>query len=367
MNILITLKLSDLNLHNHLYPLTKIDEINEIFIVRDYPGPKIEKVKYYCPPSWSLGIAPVCFLIKFFIMIYISLKYKTNIVLGYLLFPHGLLAFFAGKITRKRTGVNLIAGPVEFFSTGSPEEAYAYTRELPDITIYGKIMSIICRRFDIFIANGEYTRQFLKKIGIHQKRIHILYKPMKIELSEKNSLKVIDIIFLGRLAKVKHVENIIKIAYYVKKEIPGVKVGVVGDGPEYSNLINLSNNLSLSDTVTFYGWQNDPIEWLDLSKISVLTSEREGFPQSVMQSLYCGVPVVSSMCGDVVDLIQTGYNGILIRDHNDIQSFVTPIICLLQHPDILYEYSRNSERSVKDRDLMAEAIDTWRDILNIIH
>ncbi|MDG6250066.1 MAG: glycosyltransferase [Methanocalculus sp.] len=347
-----------------MYPLSTLDEVNRIFIVRDTPGPHIDKVEYYCPPTWFLKVSPVAFVIKFLLMMFISFKYKPKLILGYLLFPHGVLAFTVGILTRTKTGVNLIAGPVDIFSIGSPIERFAYTRQLPGMTTYGRIMMSIMKRMDIIIANGSFTKLFLTKEGIQDKKIHILYKPMEIEFDQTNPSKEIEILFLGRLAKVKHVETVIRTAGYVKNEIPDIKVAIVGDGPEHANLVDLANSLNLSNTVTFYGWQDNPLEWINDSKISILTSEREGFPQTVMQSLYLGVPVVSSMCGDVMDIVKTGYNGILIQDHNDSKSFATSIIWLLQHPDDLEKYSENAVKSVKDRDLLSEAQNTWYTIIH---
>ncbi|WP_301664843.1 glycosyltransferase [Methanoculleus frigidifontis] len=357
------MKLSDLNLRNHIYPLTKIDEVDTILIVRDTIGPSVDKVKYYCPPTWSVKIYPIGLFIKFLYLLYLSLKYKPKLVLGYLLFPHGMLAYIIGKLTRKRVGVNLIAGPVEFFEPGSPIEKYAYTRPLPELSLYGLFVRHIAKRMDIIIVNGTYTKSFLEKIGINKEKIFILYKPMENNFIQTSIPKVIDVLFLGRLAKVKHVETVIHSTYLAKKVIPDIKVAIVGDGPEYTNLVNLSDSLDLSNTIVFYGWKKDPWNWINKSKINLLTSEREGFPQSVMQSLHCGVPVVSSMCGDVTDIIQTGYNGILIRDYNDVESFATSIIWLLQNPDILHDYSNNSIKTVTERITMSAAQDIWMEII----
>ena len=73
------MKLSDRTLISHIYPLTLLDEIDRIIIIRDFPGPYINKVNYVCPPKWSLEILPLAFFIKFCMMVFLSIKEKPTL------------------------------------------------------------------------------------------------------------------------------------------------------------------------------------------------------------------------------------------------------------------------------------------------
>jgi hypothetical protein len=174
MKLLITMKLADRSLKNHIYPLTLLKGIDEILIVRDTNGPEIEKVKYYCPPKWSLKFPILALFFKFLLMFFLSMREKPALIHAYLLFPHGILAFIAGKLTRRKVGISLIAGPVELYDFGGSPVGKAYTKPLPKLSIKGKFNLTILKRFDIVTATGNFTKKFLINKGIKEDKIFLL-------------------------------------------------------------------------------------------------------------------------------------------------------------------------------------------------
>lgn len=364
MKVLIFMKLADINLKAHILPITRLENVDEILIVRDTVGPELPKVHYHTPPRWSRRFRPVATIARFINAARLAYLNEPDLVLGYLFFPHGLMACLVGKLFRIRTGVNLIAGPVEFYGPGSPVNQFPYTRPLPPLSVYGVVVGRILRSCDVFMVGGTFSKSFLENHGFDSDRIHVLRKPMDAVFRQVDGEKDIDVLYLGRLSRAKHVDTIIRSASLANEQVPGIRVAIVGDGPERQHLEDLSRSLGLSDTVTFYGWQDDPWRWLNRSRISILTSEREGFPQAAIQSLYCGVPVVSSNCGDISDIIRSEYNGFIVQDFDDAESYAQIIVSLLQDVELLGEYSQNAIRSVEEHFSMAQALGEWKKILS---
>ena len=365
MKLLITMKLADRSLKYHIYPITLLKEVDKIIIVRDRKGPEMDKVEYYCPPSWTLKFPILALFFKFLLMIYLSIREKTAHIHSYLLFPHGFLAFIVGKLTRRKVGVSLIAGPLELYVLGgSPVVKYAYTKPLPELSVKGRIILGILKRFDIVTATGSFTKNFLVNKGIREDKIFLLPHIVVDDRFKPNSLekKIYDVIYVGRLAKVKHVETLIRAIAKCKEHLPDIHVAIVGDGPEINNLKNLSRELNLTENVDFAGYHSDIWNWYNKSKISILTSEREGFPYSIIESLSCGVPVITSNCGDICDVIKDGYNGILINDYQDADSFAKAIIELLQNSQTLTEYSVNELRTI-EKMKVEKVTPVWKNII----
>lgn len=367
MKLLIEMKSGDLNFKNHIYPLTCLDQIDEIFVVRDEKGPTLNKVKYYCPPKWSLKIPPINFAIKFLFMMELSLKEKPTLILGYLFFPHGLMAFLVGKLTRRKVGVSLIAGPVEVYSLiVSKKNRYIYSTDLPPLKLQGRLVLKIMRMFDCIIVGGNYSKTFLTSNGADGTKIFILYKHVDDKFKPQIVVKKYDGVYVGRLSEGKHIETIIKAVSATKNHKKDIKIAIVGDGPDRNKLEKLSKNLGVTDEIDFLGWKHDPWNWFNASKLSILASEREGFPQSVVQSLNCGIPVICSICGDVCDVIKDGYNGILIKDYNDVDSFAKSIMQLLNNTQYLEQVSYNSVKTANEYFNLDVAINKWNYILNDI-
>jgi glycosyltransferase involved in cell wall biosynthesis len=367
MRLLITMKLMDINLKNHIFPLTQIDTIESILIVRDKKGPILDKVEYYCPPEWSLKIPLLNFFIKFFLMMKLSIQKRPDFILGYLFFPHGLLGLCTGKLTGKKVGVSLIAGPVEVYSIGgSPIGRFAYTRPLPSVSVMNKLILFLIKKFDVIIVGGAFSQQFLKKNGVTKEKIFILLKSMDKVYRQFHRHKEFDIIYIGRLAEVKHVDTIVRATSHLIKTNPLIKIGIVGDGPERLNLEHLTSQFGLSSNIHFVGWQKDPWNWFNKAKISVLSSEREGFAQSVVQSMQCGVPVITTACGDVCDVVLNGYNGVVFGDYLDDDALAGEIEKLLGNPQLLNKYTNNALKTVEDFFTVQSVISVWTHIFNHI-
>lgn len=368
MKLLITMGLSDRLLEHYIHTITLLEKVSKIIIVRDKKGPKLDKVIYYTPPEWSLKFPILKTIWKFFILIFLSMKEKPIFINSYLLNPHGLVAFIAGKLTNTKIGVTLNAGPVDFYTLErSPIGKYAYSKPLPKISGIGRILVAILKKFDIITVTGSFTKKILIEKGIRKNKIFIMprvapnafdgrFRPIK------NFPREYDVVYVGRLAPVKHVETLIKAISIIRKFNPNIKAAIVGDGPEKNNLEKLSKKLKLDENIIFTGYQAEIWNWHIKGKFSILTSEREGFPYSVVESLCCGVPVIASNCGDICDVIKGGYNGVIIEDYQDYKSFAEAITNLLQNPQIMTTYSVNALKTAEKMNV-ENATHVWKEII----
>lgn len=345
MKLLITLGLSDRSVQNHIEPILTCDCVDEIFIVRDKMGPRMEKVIYLTPPGWMSGMKILTTFYKFLLLIRHSLREKPDLVHGFLLSPHGIIAFLAGRITGRNVGVSLIAGPVEAYLTPfefAPIGKYVYSKQLPEITGFKKVLMMILKRFDLITVTGSYTRDFLVRNQIPDENIFTMPHIVDSRFSQQNVEKKCDLIFVGRLVPVKHVETLIRATAIIREKIPSVKTLIVGEGPEFNFLQALSGDLDIHENIVFAGYEGSVWNCFNKAKISVVSSEREGFPYTVVESLSCGVPVVSSHCGDVADVIQDHINGIIIDIFDDYNMYAKEIVNLLENPEILKKYQDNA-------------------------
>lgn len=363
MNILITMKLADRSLKYHILPLTLLSEIDKIILVRDKKGPLLDKVEYYCPPNCMLKIPILALFYKFILMLILSVVEKPAIVHSYLLFPHGILGFIVAKLTNRKCGVSLIAGPMELYELwGDPINKYSYCKPLPKLTVLGRIQLRIINACDLITVTGSFSKNFLMHKGIDKNKIFILPHILDDKFNIQNIIKEYDLIYVGRLIAMKHIDTIIKAVSVIKKYNPNIKVVIVGDGECKVELEKLTNMLDLTDNINFVGYQSDVWYWYNKSKISILTSEREGFPYSVLESLNCGLPVIVSNCGDICDVIEDDYNGTIVDDYQDYNLFAEAIIRLLKDPILIKNYSANAFKTSNKINVNKVAL-IWKKIL----
>jgi glycosyltransferase involved in cell wall biosynthesis len=87
---------------------------------------------------------------------------------------------------------------------------------------------------------------------------------------------------------------------------------IVGDGPCRAALEAQARALGLADRVHFLGHREDVPALLAGSDLFVLPSRTEAFPNSVMEAMAAGLPVVATRTGGIAELVDDGVTGRLV-------------------------------------------------------
>jgi glycosyltransferase involved in cell wall biosynthesis len=96
-------------------------------------------------------------------------------------------------------------------------------------------------------------------------------------------------------------------------KIPNLKLLIVGDGPQEKNINDYIKNNGLTGAVIMTGYRNDVPEILKSLDLFVLPSYSiEGAPQSLLQAMAMGIPIISTFTGGIEELIRNGQTGILV-------------------------------------------------------
>ncbi len=119
----------------------------------------------------------------------------------------------------------------------------------------------------------------------------------------------------SQLTKVKNIDTLIRSFDILNKEFNNLKLVIAGDGKEKENLKNSVKELELEDKVIFHGFTNQPQLIAAAYDIGVLVSLNEGFPNTVVEYMSVGTPVVATDVGGVKEIIKNGENG-LITDNS---------------------------------------------------
>lgn len=159
----------------------------------------------------------------------------------------------------------------------------------------------------IRVVNKEQTPQFLTDAGIPESKIIAVPSAyIDLELFKPVALKKnYDLILVSRLVQNKGIHLFLEA---VKKL--NVRSIIVGDGP-LKNWVQ-SQIARHRLPVTMFGFAQDSTEvarLLNQSRILVMPSYNEGGPRIVLEAMACGVPVVTTPVGLMLDIIRDGENG----------------------------------------------------------
>lgn len=129
---------------------------------------------------------------------------------------------------------------------------------------------------------------------------------------------------------------------------PGLRITVAGTGPEEAALRALATELGLGDAVFFAGRveREDMAKLYRRSVLSLNPSLADNMPNSVLESLASGVPVVSTDVGGVPFLVQDGVTALLVPPR-DISAMGEAILRLLRDAELHARLRRNGLEEVQ--------------------
>jgi len=306
MNIIASGQMGPGTFEAKFIPLSNVQKINKIFVVRKGYGPPINKLNYIILPricNYSL----VSVLVIPFFLIYFAKKHNAKLILSYHVIPHSFFAFFASLISKI---------PFTISQTG------LLIQKMSDKKIFGWLIVYIFKKALLVNVPGTTSKSHWIKKGVKSSKIKILHSTISTDLflNTKNK-KEFDFIFMGRLAPEKNIELIIQALVLIKNDGIETNMVIVGDGPERKKLEALVTSNNLSTNVTFVGFQKNVVTWLNKAEIFVMSSITDAMPTALMQAMSCELICISSEVGNISDLLIHKENGFLYKS-NDLETLV---------------------------------------------
>jgi glycosyltransferase involved in cell wall biosynthesis len=121
-----------------------------------------------------------------------------------------------------------------------------------------------------------------------------------------------ELAFVGRLAPVKGLRVLIDALGAARERHPGLRLTIVGDGPDRAALEALSR--PQGDAIRFTGplKQAEVAELLATTDALVLPSFAEGVPVVLMEAMATRLPVIATRVAGVAELVTDGVSGLLV-------------------------------------------------------
>ncbi|WP_051684033.1 glycosyltransferase family 4 protein [Blastococcus sp. URHD0036] len=145
-----------------------------------------------------------------------------------------------------------------------------------------------------------------------------------IPLPAETTLRATDptIVVVSRLVPHKRIDLLLGHLGTVADEVPGLRVEIVGDGPERTRLQSLVHELGLHSTVTFHGRVSDEArdELLARAWLTTSTSQAEGWGCTILEAAAWGVPCLALRVPGVRDSVLDGETGWLVDESRDLGS-----------------------------------------------
>lgn len=148
-----------------------------------------------------------------------------------------------------------------------------------------------------------------------------------------------NLLFVGRLVERKDPITPLLAVKMLKEVEPEIKLHILGSGPLYPKMLELTKTYNLTKNVIFHGLVTDTSAYLFYNAIFLATSPFTNYPsKSLLEAMSAGLAIIATDVGETHLLIKQFKNGLLIPPKNPA-ALAQAILLLYRNQDLLRKLS----------------------------
>jgi glycosyltransferase involved in cell wall biosynthesis len=212
----------------------------------------------------------------------------------------GFPALVAARLTRNKLILRVggdMAWEREVETKGKAVSIYEWYRSgMYRNNLFYKLTRIVLQRADMLVVPTELLRRvYIEYYDLESTRIAIIPNPIPSVTAEPKGVEQ-TIVFASRLVAYKNLDFVLNSLKTVFADYPELKLVVMGDGPERSNLEDLAKALLIDSQVEFRGVvaQSEVLEKTSTCLFALAPALTEFNPNYVLQCMSFGKPFIIS-------------------------------------------------------------------------
>lgn len=229
-------------------------------------------------------------------------------------------------------------------------------------SLYKRLHLIILRRFKNLITVSKATRKVMVESGINADKIKVVYNGIDekhwdrsdrhISLRKEWRIPEDSMVIgtVGRVGNEKDYLTFLNVAKAVIDNIDNVFFVIVGDGKrnEREELVAYAEKTGIQEKVIFTGYRNDLLSVYKTIDVFLMTSITEGLPNTMLEALSMGLPVVSTNVGGVSELMVDDETGFLCKA-KDVACLADKTIRIIKSKELRESISRAARERILDK------------------
>jgi len=272
-------------------------------------GIAIDHPRYLTFPKVGMSVAPYLLFLRASrsLTALMAAGHRFDLIDAHYFYPDGVTAVMLGRafnlpvvVTARGTDINLIS----------------------DYAIPRRLIVRAARQANGVVAVSRALADRLAGLGVDRSGIAVLRNGVDPEVFRpvapcapdgKAPLRPL-VVSVGNLVPLKGHDLVIRAV----AETPGLHLWIVGGGPERARLEALARDLGISARVRFLGvipHERMPSVY-SAADLLLLASEREGWPNVLLEAMACGARVITTRVSDVEDVVNVPAAGAWIEERS---------------------------------------------------
>ena len=320
----------------------------EVFVLKysknKYKNSKINVISLNWNPNPNILTRIFRWLIGPLISLYFLIKIRPNLVLVNSVFWNGMLMGLWCRFFHIPTIIKF-TGDWVFESTHLQKDKAVDLEKIYSKNIFSFLLFHVQRffvsQFKIVWVISDFRKNNVLKLT-HKPQIWVqnnFHDLPSFEIPITTRFKE-PLIFVttARLIPHKRIDAVIRV---LSKLPSNYKFIVIGEGSELIRLQKLTKDLNLSNHIFFLGKISSNLlyEILAVSSVFISWSAEEGAPNSFVEALHFGLPIVSASVGGIPEMFTPGSKAAILLDPDNTDRLYDCLENLLKSPNLLNEMS----------------------------
>lgn len=184
------------------------------------------------------------------------------------------------------------------------------------------------RRYDRVVGVSRIASRAVSKLFGDDIPTTTAYNPIDTASIKRMAAETIDgipakkpgtvrICSTGRLVPQKGFDRLIRVVKRLKDEGFNIELWLLGQGELRPQLEALIDRLGLNDSVTLWGFKGNPYAYTAACDLFVCSSLAEGYSTAVTEALILGLPVITTRCSGMEELLGDNNEHGIITDNSE--------------------------------------------------
>ncbi len=225
--------------------------------------------------------------------------------------------------------------------------------------LYDQLDLMLLCYFDQVLIVSDSMRKAVSRFGVDQSKITWVKNAIDSNYFRRAALRSFDlrdqlgvpreavvIGAVGRLNAEKDYPNFFDAAKILLAERPDLYFTITGKGPLEADLRGRVKSIGLADRVLFLGHLHDVRQVYEMMDVYVLSSTREGLPNTVLEAMAMEVPIVATDVDGVCEAVVHDQEALLVPARNP-KRLAEGIRSVLENPDLGRRLSRAAREKVE--------------------
>ena len=230
-----------------------------------------------------------------------------------------------------------------------------------------RLLQWACFVPDVAIVKSDYSKDEI--VDLHPKKVFLVPNGLPdyargFDLIRNNPTPIL--LYVGALYETKGVFDLLETAGMLKQRGLSFKLRMVGEGDQQTlkRIFAYMDRLNIQAEVELCGVLSGEAKWRAYAEADVFCfpSHLENLPLAIIEAMMFGLPIISTWCGGIPELVIDGENGFLVP-LKDILGLVEKISLLIGDRGLRIKMGKASRKHYltnftleKERELLHQAL-----------